>query len=80
LQEQQAPLFAGHMQVISLLKDNNADEYRRVTEFCTSGIKPRIGCKVVTHVANLKDPKLLLRNLIRSMVHGMSAPAFTVMG
>ncbi|EPY31473.1 hypothetical protein STCU_03438 [Strigomonas culicis] len=57
--------------VISFLKGNQPEEYRKVTELCR-GVKPHaLQCQVLTHLANYNDVGLIIRNLVRLVTNEM---------
>ncbi|ORC91735.1 uncharacterized protein TM35_000053310 [Trypanosoma theileri] len=57
--------------VISFLKDNNPEEYRKIRELC-NGVKPsRLKHQVLTHLANYSDVGLIIRNLVRLVLDEM---------
>ena len=53
--------------VITMLKGDNRDEYRRITELCNNS-KPVIQHQIVTHLGNFGDVGLIVHNLARKLV------------
>ncbi|PBJ73584.1 hypothetical protein TcG_06173 [Trypanosoma cruzi] len=61
--------------VITFLKENNFEEYRKVRELC-NGVKPCcIKHQLLTHVANYSDVGLIIRNLVRLVLEEMRREA-----
>lgn len=58
--------------VITFLKSNQPEEYRKIRDLCSS-VKPHaLQCQVLTHLANYNDVGLILRNLVRLVLDEMS--------
>lgn len=58
--------------VITFLKGNQPEEYRKIRELCSS-VKPHaLQCQVLTHLANYSDVGLIIRNLVRLVLDEMS--------
>lgn len=52
--------------VVSLIKNHNPEEYRKIKELCSS---PRSSNhQIITHVSNYDDVGLLIRNLVRRVI------------
>jgi hypothetical protein len=53
--------------VITLLKGNQPDEYRRVKELCC-GVKTKpLEHRIITHLGSYSDVGLVIRNLVRTV-------------
>ena len=53
--------------VVTLLKGNQPDEYRRVKELCC-GVKTKpLEHRIITHLGNYSDVGLVIRNLVRTV-------------
>lgn len=58
--------------VISFLKGDQPDEYKKIRELC-NGVKPHaLKSQVLTHLANYNDVGLIIRNLVRLLLDEMS--------
>lgn len=58
--------------VLAFLKGDEAEEYRKIRELCSS-VKPvAIQCQILTHLANYSDVGLIIRNLVRLVLNEMS--------
>ncbi|KAL7707001.1 hypothetical protein N2W54_001300 [Lotmaria passim] len=58
--------------VISFLKGNQPEEYRKVNELCSSVRPNPVQCQVLTHLANYNDVGLIIRNLVRLVLDEMT--------
>lgn len=57
--------------VITFLKGDQPEEYRKVRELC-NGVKPNpLHCQVLTHLMNYGDVGLIIRNLVRLVLDEM---------
>lgn len=57
--------------VITFLKGNQPEEYRKVNELCGSVRPNAVKCQVLTHLANYTDVGLTIRNLVRLVLDEM---------
>lgn len=68
------------MYVISLLKGDQSQEYRSIRDLCSSVKSTPLSCQVITHVANYNDVGLIIRNLVRQIMHELTQSGATVEG
>ncbi|KAG5475376.1 hypothetical protein LSCM1_03489 [Leishmania martiniquensis] len=61
--------------VITFLKGSQPEEYRKVTELCSSVRPTAVQCQVLTHLANYSDVGLIIRNLVRLVLDEMAKDA-----
>ena len=66
--------------VISLLKDSDPDEFRKIKELCATAKSSPLEHRVVTHLGNYTDVGLVIRNLVRTVTSVIASTEESVVG